>query len=509
MLLGWLLLVGAALGPVTVAVVAHPPRALEPDSLGYLELARNLAVHGAFGRGPEGDLPELARTPGYPAFAALFQPWRSEARLRTLLVAQLLLLLLTGAAVARAVILRGGSRMAGLGVAALLLLNPIAPAFALSLLSEGLFIFVMVAAGLIWLELRPLRPRAAAALAGLLTGAAILVRPIGVVLVPAVLAGALWPPMAGAGSVRRLGLWLLFVALLPMAWMMRNGLVHDAWLVTGTPAAYTRTVFAGAGDGTRGPGTTARFALHLLGGAGRVAFGPGEWALRRVWFGETGTRAGMAPPPLLWIERGRDGLRFAAVTSAEESPQESPQGKPPPAPAGRPVRAGSGSRSPGVWILLLWSWGMTGLLYLAVLRAIVRGLRRAGTGERSREFAIDRSTVVSAAPAAPRPRAGLDRACLVALVAAALLILAAAGGHANARFRLPALPWLAWLAGVAGAVGTAGGAGREGTAGTAGTAGRAGTAGTAGEAGASGARGDAGRCRGAEGPSAEDPRRSR
>ncbi len=394
--------------PVTLGVVAHPERALEPDSLTYLELARNLADHGVFGTGPGGSRPELARSPGYPAFVALFQPWRSEARLRTLLMIQLGLLLVTAGWLARAVMLGGGSAVGGLVAALLLLLNPIAPALALSVLSESLFLFLCAAAAMVYLGLHARRPRAAAAISGFLTGAAILVRPIGLVLVPAVL----W---AGFGSWRRarrpLLFWLAFTALLPVLWVLRNGLGHEYWGLTRTPAAYLHASFVAPDEGSTPFERAARGVGRVVEGIGRVALGPGEWTLRRVWRGESGSRMGMAPPRTVRIERTDGGMRFVAAPGVE--PAIDPAA-PPAGAAALPAR-----RPAGAMLLIAWSWASTLVLYLGA----GRGLRPLWRSSR------------------------LDRRVNFALAAAFLLMMVAAGGHANARFRLPAIPWLAWVAG--------------------------------------------------------------
>lgn len=396
-----------AILPVTLGVLAHPERALEPDSLTYLELARNLTDHGVFGTGPGGGVPELARSPGYPAFIALFQPWRSEARLQILLVTQLGLLLVTAGWLARAVMSGGGSRVGGLAAALLLLLNPIAPALALSVLSESLFLFLCTGAVMVHLGLHGRRPRPAAAISGLLAGVAILVRPIGLVLVPVVL----W---AGCGPRKRacrpLLWWLAFTALLPVLWVLRNGLEHEYWGLSRTPAAYLHASFVAPDEGRASFDRAARLVGRAVEGTGRVALGPGEWTLRRVWRGEFGRRLGLAPPRTARIERTDSGLRFVAASGGESAAD-------PAAPlvggATAPAR-----RPPGAMLLIAWSWASTLVLYLGA----GRGLRPAW---RASQF---------------------DRRVIFALAAALLLMVVAAGGHANARFRLPALPWLAWVA---------------------------------------------------------------
>ena len=59
------------LGVFLVIYPADPSRIMSPDSFGYDRLARTLARTGHFAVSPDRpELPEIKRTPGYPAFIA-------------------------------------------------------------------------------------------------------------------------------------------------------------------------------------------------------------------------------------------------------------------------------------------------------------------------------------------------------------------------------------------------------------------------------------------------------
>ncbi|MBI5743938.1 MAG: glycosyltransferase family 39 protein [Elusimicrobia bacterium] len=211
----WLLL--AALLPrlaVTVPVLLHPERAVSGDSAQYLELAGSLRTGGGFTStecGPA--LPDTFRTPGYPAFLAALEltPWNvpAFAALLQCLFGTLTVMLawrwLNALAPGR------GAALGGLLLAADLVYVLHTPL----LLTETLFMLLFVLSlGFFWPALRQGSARAAA-LAGLLLGAATLVRPVSVYL-PVVLLPFL------LGNRKAAAAFLLAALLLPGAWMARN-----------------------------------------------------------------------------------------------------------------------------------------------------------------------------------------------------------------------------------------------------------------------------------------------
>jgi len=399
---------------------------LSSDSVEYLTLARNLQQSGVFSLHPAGWPPELYRTPGYPAFLLLLRAWSGLGALRLALLAQVLLLLASG------LLLTGTPQPRGQGgndrtwlPALLFLVHPMVLCSSFQVLTETLFVFLCVVSA--WLLRRGFRGASAPHLgaSGLALGAAALVRPIGLVLMPGFAFFALF---AAGGTERRpreraaRRFWrraLPFLAgslLLPGAWALHNGVRHGYWGISKTGPSYLSSLYRAeaVGDadaaanssraalteilrsiGRRPLGTLADMAVGL----GRSLFGPGEWTLRRALLGEEGGRSPADPAPLVHAIEERDGLRLERV---------------PPPTEGSPA-SGRGFL---IWVLLGWSWVTAGWLYLLALRGLLRGIRRR------------------------------DRFCLLWCYAAAALLLAAAGYQANARFRVPALPFLALLASV-------------------------------------------------------------
>jgi hypothetical protein len=216
----------------------HPGRAFQPDSYRYLLLAEALHKHHTFGlpepeelmhqsiaklRAENGTLPpadadglrpESFRTPGYPAFIAVIESLGGKVR------AVLAIQCLMGAAMACLAAFIGQSL--GLSVRGAFLvglfwaLHPGLIVFDAVLLTESLFNAVVVIA--LFSACR-FRPPLCLIGAGVLLGVATLVRPLGLLYVPAVLAVA-WPRLPS----KFLGMMILVVAagLLPGLWAFRN-----------------------------------------------------------------------------------------------------------------------------------------------------------------------------------------------------------------------------------------------------------------------------------------------
>jgi 4-amino-4-deoxy-L-arabinose transferase-like glycosyltransferase len=170
--------------PVILLVASDPARAVPMgDSPGYYRLAVNLSETGVYSQGTvEPYLPDADRTPGYPLFlAAVFL--LSGPSVVAVSVVQSLFHGLSGLLVARL-----GERLFGsirIGVAAALLwaAAPIPAIFCGILLTETLFTPVFLLTLLLLTE--PSLRRAA--LAGAALGAGILIRPIALLLWPALM----------------------------------------------------------------------------------------------------------------------------------------------------------------------------------------------------------------------------------------------------------------------------------------------------------------------------------
>lgn len=236
-----LLAVVLRLGLLIAGPATDHARALYPDSNRYIHLGENLARTGTFGLADEqvtglvhvplaefraergereplnahGLRPEIVRTPGYPLMIAGLRrvggPW----------VAVLLVQCILGALNVWLVYLIGrrvlASPVGAVMAAGIIAVHPACIVFANAFLSETLFVTFML--GGIWLSLRSLdRGAPSAASGGLLLGLSVLVRPIGIVIGPAI---GLW--MAITQRQTRPAIVLIFCSLAPAAgWMGRN-----------------------------------------------------------------------------------------------------------------------------------------------------------------------------------------------------------------------------------------------------------------------------------------------
>ena len=414
---------------VAATMLADPSRCVGPDSVEYLELAQALAEHGTFRADAIDSPPELYRTPGYPLFLALMRPWESIGRFRSTLLVQLLSIWAAGFLLAHALVTLKILGWVGAAAAAcLVVLNPVVLVLSLQLLTEAPFVFACCV-GVWGLTMATVRRRMAfAVLSGLAFGASFLIRPIGIVLV-VTMAGSLlilrgtprprlvhprFPPIRWNVIV----VWILTASVLPIGWSLRNGLVADYWGPSRTIMSFLGSTFSeahlsqGSQSGYPTPydegdtwltalrAVSAQIVSHpretaevLLTGLGRTALGPGEWTMRQALLGHAGQRPGSGPCPAFRVTQGPGGVVIAEI-SEEMAP--SPE-----------------SRNLGVWLLLLWSFGITGLCYALIV-----------TGLFYRRFRFHWLLVM-------------------ALVAAVALMISSPGYQAYARFRIPAIPFLA------------------------------------------------------------------
>jgi hypothetical protein len=226
----------------------HPGRAFQPDSYRYVLLAEALRRHHSFGlpepkglmhqsvaklRAENGTLPaadadglrpESFRTPGYPTFIAVIESLGGNVR------AVLAIQCLVGAAMACLAAFIGlslglSARSAFL-VGLLWALHPGLIVFDAVLLTESLFNgFVVIA---LFLACR-WRPPLCLIGAGILLALATLVRPLGLLYIPAALAVA-WPRLPS----KLLGMMILVLAagLPPALWAFRNQAVGEGLRLT-------------------------------------------------------------------------------------------------------------------------------------------------------------------------------------------------------------------------------------------------------------------------------------
>jgi hypothetical protein len=207
--------------PVLLLVIADPARAVPPgDAPGYLQLAVNLLRYGVFSQGSVAPyLPDAIRTPGYPLFLALVFGMAGISVI-AVVVAQSILHALTGVMVLRLGEKEFGSIRVGVIGALIWLVAPIPSIFSGILLSEIIFTFLFLL--LLWCLSAPSLRRAA--IGGAVLGAGIMVRPIAVLLWPAMLPALVW----GSNRRRALTKCALFSATLAAVvapWIYRNVLV--------------------------------------------------------------------------------------------------------------------------------------------------------------------------------------------------------------------------------------------------------------------------------------------
>jgi hypothetical protein len=185
----WLVVCGLlAHLPVLLLAAADPSRALPPgDPPGYLFLAKNILANGVFSTYLTPPfLPEIFRTPGYPYFLAGLLALGGQS-LVWVVAAQLLLRVIGGVFLARVAGELLGSKPLGMLAGCLWMVSPLPALYAGVIAPETVFAFLILGA-LLLIRRGTLR---ALACAGCILGVAVLVRPIGIlllfILVPAVL----------------------------------------------------------------------------------------------------------------------------------------------------------------------------------------------------------------------------------------------------------------------------------------------------------------------------------
>ena len=232
-----LLLVILAFGVRVAFVPCHrfaPERTLTPDSAAYLELGRNLADRGVFGRGadaahhsPENPSSiEVFRTPGYPVVLAAFV----RLNVAPVPAAVTLQIVLDVVAVVFAFLLAltmMPPRWA-FAVGMVLVVDVARVVYANMVMSDVVFTFLISAA--LCLAVggvgRSSAPRIL--LAGIALSLATAVRPVGLL---AVVPFGVFLGVRRAGS-RLVVLFALTAVAFPFAWTVRNGMSTGLWVVS-------------------------------------------------------------------------------------------------------------------------------------------------------------------------------------------------------------------------------------------------------------------------------------
>ncbi len=188
---------------------------INPDASLYRELGVNISRHSAFSGAPSPPYsPEGLRTPLYPLMVA-FSDRLTGDPVRLVIIMQAILWALTGIALLVFAEKRCGFA-SGITAALLLLASPVGLKYGPSLMSENLFVPVLVASALVFLCAKEKGSLRLFALAGLLVGLSALVRPSSLLL-GAILAFLVGRPLLKRGLVYA-GLWLAPVGM----WVLRN-----------------------------------------------------------------------------------------------------------------------------------------------------------------------------------------------------------------------------------------------------------------------------------------------
>ncbi len=217
------------LGTLAVASSCCPERLVQNDTVRYEQSAAALVELGRFSERPEETAPpETIRTPGYPAFLAVFRPFAGSNRLPPL-VAQCLLSTAVIAVLFRLGRTSGHSSRALAVTSALVALDPVTTAYSNMILSDVVFgvallafsaWFVTVRQGSLW----------AHAVAGAMLGLLAWIRPIAYFLPLAALLWILWRNRAALRSALVPMVMLCTTwAVVCLGWQTRNLIVADTF----------------------------------------------------------------------------------------------------------------------------------------------------------------------------------------------------------------------------------------------------------------------------------------
>ncbi|MBI3300122.1 MAG: glycosyltransferase family 39 protein [Elusimicrobia bacterium] len=306
----------AALAPrlgLWLLAAGDPARFVPIDGVGYLALAGNMLDHGVFSTGPEPFVPNTFRTPGYPLFLAPFVAL-FDAPVLPAALAQCLIGAATAVLLWRWLEPRWGRLAAAVGALAVAL-DLVTIFHTPMLLSETVFVFLVVAAFVrTWDQIE--RPGLkGAALCGLLWGVGALVRPLSFHLPVALV--WVWRRDRKAAAC-----FLLAAYLLPGAWMARNFRATGVSAFSGVGGVAMLSYMAAGIESLRLGGTVKERDLELQ--AVADAEHPGGYASdaeRSQVYGRVGARVIGAHPFLLVRYCSWGLLKTLAGTGLEMLPQ--------------------------------------------------------------------------------------------------------------------------------------------------------------------------------------------
>jgi hypothetical protein len=405
----WALAIAIVVRAIPLLLTAnHPERLLSDDSAEYLYLSDHLqAAYGGTSGTAAFDL-GLLRTPGYPVL--LRGVWEVAGHHpHAVGIVQMAFACAAILALHRSATLLD-TPAAG-GIAALLIgVDPTTAIFSDLLLSEGIFVFVMAIAILVFVRvaLRPTVGRAA--VAGAVIGASVLVRPVSQYLI-VMLAVALLVALRGVGIGRASVAWVLIVfvataAVVPAVWGLRNRSETGVFIVS-TVDSHTLLYFAAAPIVASSDGIDYTTARANLDAELAADLDPGANAAERS---RAEMRLAISSITARPAATGKELVRSVATTAVGPSRQTV-----------RDVIAGGGAARWWELPVMAWAFAVVALMWAGALLGVwLLGKQR---------------------------RWGV----LVALVLPPCYLIAASLGQGYSRFRVPAVPFLVVLAGLGGA----------------------------------------------------------
>lgn len=200
------------------------------DSVGYLNLAKNLMYHHVFSREDIAPfLPDFLRTPVYPAFIALF--YGIFKTISGVIIAQNII----GASTSVLIYCLGKkifSRIAGLAAAIFFIFEPNMAYWSNELLSETLFVFLLTLGLFLFAKFISGRKISVLISSAVILGLAILTRPIAI-LAPFILAAFLYVFLRKIFSFRKILILIIIYSLtcgiVLAPWLIRNKIVFNTF----------------------------------------------------------------------------------------------------------------------------------------------------------------------------------------------------------------------------------------------------------------------------------------
>jgi len=396
-----------------VLVVQHPDLSIRPDSYGYRSLAESLLQGNGF-VAPGSETLGLSRTPGYPVFLALLFSifgsisWPVALLQEAVLVLVGLLLYLIASSMREEDVGLWAALIFGL------MINP--AVWALTLLTEVLFtLLVVLSFFLLYKALSS--PRVVWLVAsGLTLGVATLIRPSGLMLLPA------WCALFLYANRKVLGQWKpwsnaailcagFFLMTLP--WMIRNQIVWDRFTLSSI-SHINLGAYLAAGTLEEAEGISLEQARAMLPLSDVPQPGQKQAYLDVILSHPQAFMSQYIKGTLAML------LGYGRTTLAQIWGEPFPVGQ-----ALDSLRAGDWQ---GIWVLLQSAnvGALASMLLLPGLQAIIYVFAGAGFVSMFRQGGDQRSLAI-----------GIAFICL--------LILAPVGHVGNARFRVPLEPFLAYL----------------------------------------------------------------